>query len=144
MPSLEALMPTMENDLADALTRLSSLSPAARAAVLLAPLQQAAAAASTPAQAHAAFVRVVRDVYAPAIREAHRRYGKSVQELLNDLATALGAGGVHLAELSKLSYRAQPNTPIPLQDFMVGLLVELGSLRDVPFTLVVDTPGRSF
>lgn len=125
MPSLEALMPTMENDLADALTRLSTMSPAARAAVLLGPLEQAAATAATAAQAHDAFVSVVRDVYAPAIREAHRRSGRSVVDLLDELARILLAGRVVRGALGQPVFVQGRGAAGALQDFLAGLVSEL-------------------
>lgn len=103
----------------------------ASALQLLRPIETAARTAATPRQAHEAFVRVVRDTFAPAVIEAHHDAEVPAVQILDGIARTLRAGRVTLDRASgEHRFVAGPDAQQALRDLLEGLVEEVdASLR---------------
>ena len=103
--------------------RTRSVLDQASALRLIEPIEQAARSAAS-ADAHDAFIHVVRDVYAPAIRAAQGFV--PVARILDGMAMTLRAGRVVADRLTgEPIYVPSPSVAFPLQQFFVGLAEEM-------------------
>lgn len=104
--------------------RTRSVLDQAAALRLIEPMEHAARSATTTDDAHEAFIRVVRDVYAPAIRAAQGFV--PVARILDGMAMTLRAGRVVADRLTgDPIYVPSPSVATTLQQFFVGLSEEM-------------------
>jgi hypothetical protein len=126
------LLPTLLNvhDLVAILQQFRTRSVLDQAAALrlIDPMEQAARSAATERDAHDAFVRVVREVYVPAIRAAQGIVPAA--RILDGMAMTMRAGRVVTDRTTgDPIYVPSPTVPVPLQQFFVGLAEEMTARR---------------
>lgn len=127
-------MPTLIAHVADELVALlrqfrdRSILDQEAALQLLRPIEEAARGAATPRQAHDAFVRVVRETFAPAIIEAQGAGHLPAVRILDGIACTFRAGRVFADGVSGIpKFVPGPDATQSLCDLLEGLVEEVGA-----------------